>query len=94
MQLDMDCIGHYAFTKLFIPLPIKTAHESETGSVRVVWVSSSAADLASPTGWVDLDNLDYHKDKFALHKYAVSKGGNVLHALECGGFMKTMGLSV
>ena len=82
LQLGTNCVGHYAFTKLLTPLLVKTARDSETGSVRVVWVSSSAADVGSPTGGVDLDNLDYHKDKFAFQKYAVSKGGNVLHALE------------
>ncbi|KAF9696844.1 hypothetical protein EKO04_005241 [Ascochyta lentis] len=82
LQLGTNCLGHYAFTKLLTPLLAQTAKSSEAGTVRVVWVSSSAAHLGSPTGGVDLENLDYHSDKFAFHKYAVSKGGNVLHALE------------
>lgn len=80
LQLGTNCLGHYAFTKLLTPLLIQTAKSSEPGSVRVVWVSSSAV-LGAPTGGVDLDNLDYHDDKFAAQKYSVSKAGNVLHAL-------------
>lgn len=81
LQLGTNCLGHYAFTKLLTPLLVQTARQSEQGSVRVVWVSSSAV-YGSPTGGVDLNNLDYHNDKFAFHKYAVSKAGNVLQALE------------
>lgn len=81
LQLGTNCLGHYAFTKLLTPLLVQTAKSSEAGSVRVVWVSSSAV-MGAPTGGVDLDNLDYHNDKFAFQKYSVSKAGNVLHALQ------------
>lgn len=81
LQLGTNCLGHYAFTKLLTPLMVQTAKSGEVGSVRVVWVSSSAV-LGAPTGGVDMANLDYKKDKFAFQKYAVSKAGNVLHALE------------
>ena len=80
LQLGTNCLGHYAFTKLLTPLLVQTARASEPGSVRVVWVSSSAV-LGAPSGGVDMQNLDYHDDKFAFQKYAVSKAGNVLHAL-------------
>lgn len=82
LQLGTNCLGHYAFTKLLTPLLLQTAQTSEKGAVRVVWVSSSAAHLGAPSGGVDMQNLDYRSEKFAFHKYAVSKGGNVLHALE------------
>ncbi|KAF2625141.1 NAD(P)-binding protein [Macroventuria anomochaeta] len=81
LQIGTNCLGHYAFTKLLTPLLVQTAKTSEAGSVRVVWVSSSAV-MGAPTGGVDLDNLDYNKDKFAFQKYSVSKAGNVLHALQ------------
>jgi NAD(P)-dependent dehydrogenase (short-subunit alcohol dehydrogenase family) len=81
LQLGTNCLGHYAFTKLLTPLLVQTARACEPGSVRVVWVSSSAV-LAAPSGGVDMENLDYHNDKFALQKYAVSKAGNVLYALQ------------
>ncbi|KAF1930347.1 NAD(P)-binding protein [Didymella exigua CBS 183.55] len=80
LQLGTNCLGHYAFTKLLTPLLVQTAKVSEAGSVRVVWVSSSAV-VSAPKGGVNMDNLDYRKDKLAVHKYGVSKAGNVLHAL-------------
>lgn len=80
LQLGTNCLGHYAFTKLLTPLLVQTARASSPGSVRVIWVSSSAV-MGSPKGGVDMANLDYAKDKFAFQKYGVSKAGNVLHAL-------------
>ncbi|KAF2029941.1 NAD(P)-binding protein [Setomelanomma holmii] len=81
-QLGTDCLAPFLFTKLLTPLLLQTAKSSPAGSVRVVWVSSSAAELIAPTGGVDMTNLNYANDKQDWHKYGVSKGGNVLHALE------------
>ncbi|KAH6643998.1 hypothetical protein C7974DRAFT_300492 [Boeremia exigua] len=81
VQLGTNCLGHYAFTKLLTPLLIQTAKSSEAGSVRVIWVSSSAV-MNAPKGGVDMANLTYAQDKFAFQKYAISKAGNVLHALQ------------
>lgn len=82
LQLGTNCLGHYALTKLLTPLLVQTAQTSSSaGSVRVVWVSSSAV-MGAPTGGVDMANLAYTTDKFAFQKYAVSKAGNVLHALQ------------
>jgi retinol dehydrogenase-12 len=82
LQLGVNCLGHFLFTKLLTPILLETAKTSEKGSVRVVWVSSSAAHLGSPKGGVDIANLDYKVDKRVDERYAVSKGGNVLHAIE------------
>ncbi|KAG9199882.1 hypothetical protein G6514_007782 [Epicoccum nigrum] len=81
LQLGTNCLGHYAFARLLAPLLVRTAARCEPGSVRIVWVSSSAV-LGAPEGGVDMDNLDYARGKFAFQKYAVSKAGNVLHALQ------------
>ena len=45
-------------------------------------MGSSAVDLLSPQGGVNIDNLDYKVDKKPFEKYGVSKAGNVLHAKE------------
>jgi retinol dehydrogenase-12 len=82
MQLGVNCLAPFLFTKLLTPLLLETAKSSEKGSVRVVWVSSSAVTFGSPTGGVDMANLTYEKDKGVGERYAVSKGGNVLHAAE------------
>ncbi|EUC27797.1 short chain dehydrogenase [Pyrenophora tritici-repentis] len=81
LQLGTNCVGPFLFTKLLTPILVETARKETTGSVRVIWVSSGAAHF-SPTGGVDLQNLDYKTDKTKYQKYATSKAGNILHALE------------
>ncbi|KAH8819442.1 short-chain dehydrogenase [Xylogone sp. PMI_703] len=82
MQLGVNNIGTFMFTKLLTPILVSTAKVEPPNTVRVVWVSSSAADGTSPKGGVILDNLDYHVDKMAMYKYSISKAGNYLHAVE------------
>lgn len=82
LQLGTNNVGTFLFTKLLTPALVATAKVAPRGSVRVVWVSSSAAEMLSPSGGVPLDNLDYHSDKLASTKYGVSKAGNYFHATE------------
>lgn len=82
LQLGTNCVAPFLFTKLLTPLLLETAKKEAKGSVRVVWVSSSAAHVVAPTGGVDVQNLDYKKDAMQPVKYAVSKAGNILHAME------------
>jgi NAD(P)-dependent dehydrogenase (short-subunit alcohol dehydrogenase family) len=81
-QLGTNNVAPFLFTKLLLPILLKTAKTAPKDSVRVVWVSSSAAEVTSPKGGVELDNLDYKVDKGVWHKYGVSKAGNCLHASE------------
>lgn len=89
LQLGTNCVGHFLLTKLLTPLLASTAASSSSsssprGSVRVVWVSSSAAELLSPGGGgLDVENLNYDKkDESTATRYAISKAGNYLHACE------------
>ncbi|KAH8820116.1 hypothetical protein F5884DRAFT_839877 [Xylogone sp. PMI_703] len=82
LQLGTNCLAPHLFTKLLLPLMIETAKTSPAGSVRIVDVSSSAAEGLSPRGGVDMANLDYKVNKGAWHKYGVSKAGNVYHSME------------
>jgi retinol dehydrogenase-12 len=83
LQLGTNCVGPFLFTKLLTPVLARTAQESAAaGAVRVVWVSSLSASLDAPKGGVDMANLGYKVDKSKGFKYAVSKAGNILHALE------------
>ncbi|KAK7755743.1 short-chain alcohol dehydrogenase [Diatrype stigma] len=82
LQLGTNNVGTFLFTKLLAPALVATAKVAPRGSVRVVWVSSSAAEMLSPSGGVPLDNLDYHNDRLASTKYGVSKAGNYFHATE------------
>lgn len=82
LQLGTNNLGHFLFTKLLHPILAKTAASAPPNSVRVVWVSSSAAQFA-PNPPIDLENIDYKKkDESAWSKYARSKAGNVVHGAE------------
>ncbi|KAF3003771.1 hypothetical protein E8E13_009981 [Curvularia kusanoi] len=83
LQLGTNCLAPFLFTKLLTPMLVQTAKSSPAGSVRVVWVSSSAAEVVAPLGGLDMENLDFKKkDLSATAKYGVSKAGNILHAIE------------
>ncbi|KAG8414932.1 hypothetical protein J3458_008825 [Metarhizium acridum] len=81
LQLGTNNIGHFLLAKLLRPALKKSAAAAPKDSVRVVWVSSSAIDVA-PRGVIDFQNMDYAKDENAWVKYGRSKAGNVLHAVE------------
>lgn len=82
LQLGTNCLGHSLVTRKLVPLLGATARFAPEGSVRVLWVSSSAAEAGAPAEGVPLDNLDYHVDKSAMFKYSVSKAGNYFRAME------------
>lgn len=92
LQLGTNNIAPFLFTKLLVPILAQTAKNAPAGSVRVVWVSSSAAERFSPEGGVDMSNLDYKKDQSAWHKYGVSKAGNILQATEFAKRYKSTGI--
>ncbi|KAL2063516.1 hypothetical protein VTL71DRAFT_5321 [Oculimacula yallundae] len=82
LQLGTNNLAPFLFTKLLTPLLKATAKVSPPDSVRVVWVSSSAAKNFSPDGGLDVTNLDYHVDKGVWPKYGISKAGNIYHGTE------------
>lgn len=92
LQLGTNCLAPWLFTKLLTPLMIETAKTAAKGDVRVVWLASSIAELRSPKGGVDMDNLDYKKDQLAWTKYGVSKAGNFLYAVEFAKLYKQDGI--
>jgi NAD(P)-dependent dehydrogenase (short-subunit alcohol dehydrogenase family) len=81
-QLGTNCLGPFLFTQILTPLLVETAKSAPRDSVRVVWLSSSAAETAAPKGGIVLTNLDYKKDKSAWYKYGVSKAGNIFYSNE------------
>lgn len=81
-QLGTNNVAPFLLTKLLHPILAKTASTAPKDSVRVVWVSSSGAEVLAPKGGVDLNNLDYKKEKSNWSRYGTSKAGNVLHSGE------------
>ncbi|KAI1075436.1 short-chain dehydrogenase [Whalleya microplaca] len=83
LQLATNDLGPFLFTKLLTPTLIETAKTSPKNSVRVVWVSSSAAERLIPkAGGIDFDNLGYKMSIFYAWKYGMSKAGNFYYATE------------
>lgn len=82
LQLGTNCLGPFLFTQFLTPMLIATAKAASSGSVRVVWVASSATEHLNPSGGIDMDNLDYKRDVFYPWKYGISKAGNYYHATE------------
>lgn len=82
LQMGTNCIGPFLFTRLLMPLMVRTAQLCRPGSVRVIWVSSNAAERFSLEGGIEIDNLDYKIERTSWQKYGASKAGNILHSAE------------
>ncbi|KAI0884829.1 NAD(P)-binding protein [Annulohypoxylon maeteangense] len=90
LQLGVNCIGVFALTKLLTPTLVSTAKTSQPNSVRVVWVSSSAAQAANAKGFM---NQVYNNHKGSLFdQYSTSKLGNFLQSTEFAGRHKKDGI--
>ncbi|KAI0905345.1 short-chain dehydrogenase [Ustulina deusta] len=81
LQLGVNSIGTFLFTRCLNPTLAATARSAPQHSVRVVWVSSAAADSA-PKPAIDFSNIDYKRDEGQWQKYERSKAGNILHSCE------------
>ncbi|KAK1707437.1 short-chain dehydrogenase [Colletotrichum lupini] len=82
LQLGTNCVGPFLFTKLLTPTLVQTAKTAPKDSCRVVWVSSSAAEVLSPNPAIEIGNLDYSRDRIKEFKYGISKAGNYFHSTE------------
>ena len=92
-QLGANCLATFLFTQLLTPLLVSTAKAaSSPASVRVIWVSSSAASSRSPRGGIDFDNLDYKRDPGKWLKYGTSKAGVYYYATQYAKLHKKDGI--
>jgi retinol dehydrogenase-12 len=85
LELGTNCLGHFLLAHLLTPTLITTAKAEPAGAVRVVWVSSMAAELYSVRHGIDMGNLSdkgYVKEPSMPEKYGNSKAGNYLHGVE------------
>jgi len=80
-QLGVNTLGPFLFTKLLTPILVQTAKTAAPGSVRVMFVASSATYLFTPKGGVDVAKLESHHPYSPGEMYGVSKAGSALHAL-------------
>ena len=82
LQLGTNNVAHFLLVRYLHPALREAAKGAPRASVRVVWVSSSAADSLAPKPPIDFDNMDYHKKEGPWTMYGRSKAGNVLHGVE------------
>ncbi|KAG5916134.1 hypothetical protein E4U42_007791 [Claviceps africana] len=83
LQLVTNCLGPFVLTKALLPLLRRTAASSPPGSVRVIWASSLATNLSSPTGGVQLDQKGAPVEAcLRMTNYGQSKAANLLYAVE------------
>ncbi|KAJ5498232.1 Glucose/ribitol dehydrogenase [Penicillium expansum] len=80
MQIGVNYIGHFVFTKLLIPILQKTAETTEKGSVRVVNVSSDGHAKLAPKEGIIFSDMNMKNDFSVWARYGHSKLANVLHS--------------
>ena len=83
LQLGVNCIGTFLFTKLLTPLLVKTTKESVEGTVRVVWVSSAAIESRyAIKDEIDLDNQEYRRETPIMNKNEIHTTGTYFYGTE------------
>ncbi|KAI1824177.1 hypothetical protein F4861DRAFT_539350 [Xylaria intraflava] len=80
LHLGVNCLGSFALTKLLTPTIVSTAKAAPRGSVRVIWVSSSAAESLNPANY--MQSVENAANLTAVGQYFSSKLGNYLHGAE------------
>ncbi|KAI0860398.1 NAD(P)-binding protein [Xylaria cubensis] len=83
LQLGVNCVGTFLFTKLLTPVLLETAKEAAKGTVRVIWVSSAAIESAfAIKEGIEIDNLEYQRETPIMTKYSISKTGAFFYGTE------------
>lgn len=82
VQLGTNVLGHFLFTKFMMPILTSTAKNAPTGSVRVIFVSSSAHHYAPENGGINWDDINFRNGGSSWTKYGQSKAGAILLAYE------------
>jgi retinol dehydrogenase 12 len=82
LHMGTNTLAPFLFTKFLTPILKETAKSEPEGSVRVVWVSSSAPARFAPKGGVEMDNISYEQSRTSWQRYGISKSGTIIHAAE------------
>ncbi|KAF5562480.1 hypothetical protein FPHYL_5674 [Fusarium phyllophilum] len=87
LQIGVNNLAPFLFTRFLHPILAATAQIAPKNSVRVIWVSSNAADGA-PTPAIDFTNMDYYKEEGIWPKTAGE--GIISIALNPGNFVTNL----
>lgn len=90
LQLGVNCLGPFVFTKHLTSRLISAAKTSQPGATRVVWVASSASEAITPKAMMEA--LPQIENKSTATQYFVSKLGNFLHSSEFAARHKSDGV--
>ncbi|KAE9381026.1 NAD(P)-binding protein [Stipitochalara longipes BDJ] len=83
LRMATNCLGPFLFTKLLLPILLRTSKSSPEASVRVVFTSSSIFEMVGPPGGLSLAELaPGHFSEDDNRKYSASKAGNWFLASE------------
>lgn len=91
LQMATNCLGHYIFTQLLLPILLRTAESAPPAEVRVVWTSSIAVDASAPKGGMIISELtDIPSNQ--QRNYLNSKTGNWFLASALAGQVGSKGI--
>ena len=82
LHLGVNNVGTFLLTALLTPLLVATAKKSPANTVRVVWVSSSGAEMFAEEGVAISEETLRDFATVKANRYGLSKAGNWLHAVE------------
>lgn len=82
LQLGTNVLGHFLFALNLISILSSTAKISPPGSVRIIFVSSSAHHFAPANGGIKWDDINYRNGGGMWEIYGQSKAGAIILGIE------------
>ncbi|KAK9339546.1 hypothetical protein V1521DRAFT_427139 [Lipomyces starkeyi] len=95
LQWGTNVVAHFLLNRFLSPLQLKTAQSAPKGSVRTIWVSSSAHHFGPGPYGINFDDINYeHADKKPrpFTTYSQSKVGDILCAYEYANLVSDKGI--
>ena len=93
MNVGVNVIGTFLFTKLLTPALISTAKSEPECSIRVIWVSSLGTEMKGEKSiGLPFDDWEAHAKQAPMDRYALSKTGNWLHGAEAARRLRPAGV--
>ncbi|KAK9365523.1 hypothetical protein V1509DRAFT_632899 [Lipomyces kononenkoae] len=95
LQWGTNVVAHFLLNRFLSPLQLRTAESAPAGSVRTIWVSSSAHHFGPEPYGVNFDDINYDraaKKPAPFLTYGQSKVGDVLLAYEYANMVSDKGV--
>ncbi|KAK9484057.1 hypothetical protein V1527DRAFT_484308 [Lipomyces starkeyi] len=95
LQWGTNVVAHFLLNRFLSPLQLKTAESAPKGSVRTIWVASSAHHFGPGPYGINFDDINYeHADKkpSPFTTYSQSKVGAILCAYEYASLVSDKGI--